>query len=253
MQRPRSSVRKSLLTVLLVIASIVPPAMAQTPEETKAPNTSEVAPLHIAKHLLSEQSHIWSSPLRVKRTDAKWLLPIAGGTAALLAVDRNVADAARNAEGLRPPSRFLSRFGGIGPLGIASGGFYGIGKLARNDKTAGTGVMAFEAVLNAQLTAQGMKIMFNRERPNKVGGHGDFWDGGRSFPSGHAATSFAFATVVADRYKNNKLTVIGVYGLATAVSMSRIGGLNHHPSDVLIGATIGHLIGRYVLHSHVSK
>jgi membrane-associated phospholipid phosphatase len=95
-----------------------------------------------------------------------------------------------------------------------------------------------------------LKILFNRERPNKVGGTSGFWDGGRSFPSGHAATSFAFATVVAGRYKDKKLAVIGAYGLATAVSMSRIGGLNHHPSDVLIGAAIGHLIGRLILHRH---
>ena len=68
--------------------------------------------------------------------------------------------------------------------------------------------------------------------------------------SGHAATSFAFATVVANKYKNKKLVVIGAYSLATAVSLSRIGGMNHHPSDIAIGAAIGHLIGRFILRQH---
>src|SRR5437667_275729 len=32
--------------------------------------------------------------------------------------------------------------------------------------------------------------------------------------------------------------------------LSNFGGLNHFPSDVLIGAAVGELIGRYVLHRH---
>jgi membrane-associated phospholipid phosphatase len=44
--------------------------------------------------------------------------------------------------------------------------------------------------------------------------------------------------------------VIGAYSLATAVSLSRIGGMNHYPSDIAIGAAIGHLIGRFILRQH---
>ena len=42
--------------------------------------------------------------------------------------------------------------------------------------------------------------------------------------------------------------MVGSYGFATAVSLARVGGLNHFPSDVLVGAVIGELIGRYVVH-----
>jgi membrane-associated phospholipid phosphatase len=44
--------------------------------------------------------------------------------------------------------------------------------------------------------------------------------------------------------------VFGSYGFATAVSLARVGGLNHFPSDVLVGAALGELIGEYVVHHH---
>jgi len=235
----------------------------QTPEQLPSPpeelpsSTEQLPSLTIprtnfASKFLKEQQELWESPAKIKAKDLKWLLPLGVGAAALLATDMKVSDAARDAEGLRAPSRFLSNWGGGASLGFA-GGMFALGKLSHNKKVADTGLVAGDAVLHSQLVVHGLKMVFNRERPDKVGGHGGFWDGGRSFPSGHAATSFALATVLADRYKNKKLVVFGAYGLATAVSLSRIGGLNHHPSDVLIGAAIGHLIGRFVLNRHPAE
>src|SRR6266566_92952 len=72
---------------------------------------------------------------------------------------------------------------------------------------------------------------------------GKFWGGGRSFPSGHSATSFAFAAVVAHRYPKNKWVKWGAYALATGVSLSRYAAKKHYPSDILIGATLGYVTG----------
>jgi membrane-associated phospholipid phosphatase len=55
---------------------------------------------------------------------------------------------------------------------------------------------------------------------------------------------------MASEYHDKPLVVVGSYGFATAVSFARVGGLNHFPSDVLVGAVIGELIGRYVVHHH---
>ena len=210
----------------------------------------EVPRTNIAEPFLKNQSEIWSAPVKLKRGDVKWLLPLGVGVAAFLATDQKVADAAREADNLRPASRFLSQFGGGGQLAAGLVSIYGIGKLTKNAKLTETGKLTGEAVLHTHLVISGLKIIFNRERPNKIDGQGGFWGGGRSFPSGHAASSFAFATVVANKYKNKKLVVIGAYSLATAVSLSRIGGMNHHPSDIAIGAAIGHLIGRFILRPH---
>ena len=46
------------------------------------------------------------------------------------------------------------------------------------------------------------------------------------------------------------LTQVAVYGLATAVSASRVLGKEHFPSDVVAGAAIGWLIGRQVYRAH---
>ena len=237
----------AFLIVLSLTGAMLPaPAMAQEPVPEIQPQTRPHR--NFAKQVLKDEQHLLASPLHIKRSDVKWLLPLGAGAAALLATDSKVAEAARNAEGIRPASRLLSEFGGRAPMAIAVGSFFGLGKLTHNEKAAETGKLAAEAILHTQLITEGMKMMFNRERPDKINGDGGFWDGGRSFPSGHAATSFAFATVVANKYKDHKLAVVGAYGLATAISLSRVGGLNHHPSDVLIGAVVGHLIGRYILH-----
>ena len=225
-----------LLWTLLCMSS---PLLAQQP---KRPDN--------AAQFLHEQKDLWLSPLKIRRGDVKWLAPLGAGAALLLATDWSVSDAARRSQDLRPASRVVSRVGGSIPMMAVSGSMWALGKVTHNDKAAGTGRLAVEAVLHTEILVGGLKVLTNRERPNKPLGHGEFWDGGHSFPSGHAATTFAFATVVSHEYRNKPLVAIGAYGLATAVSLSRVGGLNHFPSDVLIGATIGHLIGRYVIHHH---
>jgi undecaprenyl-diphosphatase len=57
-----------------------------------------------------------------------------------------------------------------------------------------------------------------------------------SFPSGHAASSFAFATGVA---LEKPMIGIPLYGLAAAVAYSRVYVGVHYPSDVIAGAIVG--------------
>ena len=57
--------------------------------------------------------------------------------------------------------------------------------------------------------------------------------------------SFAIATVIAHEYPG-WLTQFASYGMATAISLARVGGQKHFPSDVFIGGTIGYLVGKSV-------
>jgi undecaprenyl-diphosphatase len=59
-----------------------------------------------------------------------------------------------------------------------------------------------------------------------------------SFPSGHATTAFTAATLLAGR-----ATTPLWFGLAAAVSASRVYTRMHHASDVLAGAALGLVIG----------
>jgi membrane-associated phospholipid phosphatase len=42
-----------------------------------------------------------------------------------------------------------------------------------------------------------------------------------------------------------------VYSAATGVSLTRVLGQEHFPSDVLVGGAAGWLIGRYVVRRHL--
>ena len=96
--------------------------------------------------------------------------------------------------------------------------------------------------MDTEVVVQVLKFVTNRQRPNLTNS--------QSFPSGHAASAFALASVMASEYHDKPLVVISSYGFATAVGLARVGGLNHFPSDVLAGAVIGELIGQYVVHHH---
>jgi hypothetical protein len=94
-----------------------------------------------------------------------------------------------------------------------------------------------------------MKYAFGRERPLQDNYRGRFGQGGVSFPSEHAAAAWSIASVIAHEYPG-PLTSLFVYGLASAVSASRISGKQHFPSDVLVGSAIGWLEGMYVYRKH---
>jgi membrane-associated phospholipid phosphatase len=107
-----------------------------------------------------------------------------------------------------------------------------------------------EAYAHTQLVVLGLKTITGRERPSENDEDGSFWEGGNSFPSGHAATSFALATVFAYEYRKHIAVPIAAYSVATAITISRTSAQRHWASDVVVGASIGFLIGRYVVKNH---
>jgi membrane-associated phospholipid phosphatase len=69
-----------------------------------------------------------------------------------------------------------------------------------------------------------------------------------SFPSGHASSAFALATV-AERHYGWKVGVPS-YLAASAIGLSRIERNKHYLSDVLAGATLGIIAGRTVVRTN---
>jgi membrane-associated phospholipid phosphatase len=116
----------------------------------------------------------------------------------------------------------------------------------RSSYAANTGFTALEAMGAASLMNYAVKVGTNRQYAYHPDTNGEFWEGGRSFPSGHAAASFAFASVIAHRYPHKVCLKWGAYGLATGVSLARIGGKKHFASDILVGGTLGYVTGTYL-------
>lgn len=71
---------------------------------------------------------------------------------------------------------------------------------------------------------------------------GSGWD---SFPSGHAAASFAVATVLAAKFPRARWPLFSV---AMAIAASRVFRGSHYPTDVAGGAALGCIMGMIAIH-----
>jgi membrane-associated phospholipid phosphatase len=130
---------------------------------------------------------------------------------------------------------------------------YGVGHFTTNEHARETGLLSAESLLDGVVVEQGMKLIFWRERPSVDSERGRFfqasagWDS--SFPSSHSVLAWAAASTIATEYPNTWTRIL-VYSGATGVSLTRLMGQQHFPSDVLVGSAAGWLVGRYVVHHH---
>ena len=205
-----------------------------------------------ARNVWMDQKEIWTSPLRIRSFDdaLPWIL-VGAGTAGLIASDHWSARQLPNTVDQVTISHDVSQIGAGYTVVPIAAGFYIGGAFAHNEKARETGLLGAEAIIDATIIAEVGKLATRRQRPLDGNGNGDFFKGGSSFPSGHAAVSWALASVVAHEYNSNVWYPIAAYSLASLVSLSRLSGQNHFPSDVFVGSAIGWFTGRYVFKTHV--
>jgi len=200
------------------------------------------------KHVVLDQKQIWTSPARIHLEDASWLIPFGGFAAGLMATDRDVSFH------LSTNTSTLNRFDNISNYGLyamigGAGGLYLLGRVTHDEHKRETGLLAGEAALNSLAVVTAVSYATGRERPLDGNHSGSFWSGGASFPSDHAAISWSIASVVAHEYPSPWMKLLA-YGAATAISVSRVYGRQHFPSDVLVGTGVGWLVGQQVYVSH---
>lgn len=227
----------------------------QQPDTSAIPDTPDTSADHdntlgvsFLKHLISDQKSIWTSPAHLHWSDGTWLFPLAAATAGFFASDLAVPPA------LSSDQTKLNRYVTFSDYGLyslvaAGGGLYIWSKLSHDDHQRETGILAGEAAIDSLIVDTPLKYGFGRARPYQDQGLGDFFHGGTSFPSDHSAVAWSIASVIAHEYPS-PYTQVAVYGLATAVSASRVLGKQHFPSDVVVGGAIGWLIGRQVYRAH---
>jgi hypothetical protein len=191
-----------------------------------------------------DQKQIWTSPARIRVSDAAWLVPAGGISAALFATDSGYSAALSHNPSTISHYKTLSN-ASIASLAGAGAGMYLLSFPAHNDHWRETGFLSGEAALNSLVVIEAMKYSLRRERPYQGNGSGDFFKGGTSFPSEHAAAAFSIAGVIAHEYPGVFPSVLA-YGAAAAVDFSRVRARQHFPSDVFIGSILGYVISQSI-------
>jgi membrane-associated phospholipid phosphatase len=204
----------------------------------------------IFRTLLQDQKEIWTSPTKIGPHQLPWLLPIVGATAGMMPFDSRVAAALPNSTTQLNIGRAVSQAGTFYALGGLSATWFLAGKFTGSSRARETGLLTAEALLNTQAVIQATKFAFGRQRPDYGAGKGNFFSGQDSFPSGHAAGTWAAAAVISREYYDNKFIRYGIYALPIAVSAARVGAQRHFVSDVIAGSVIGNLIGTFIYRQH---
>jgi hypothetical protein len=208
------------------------------------PDNRLVSPF--VKHLASDQKQFWTTPARFRTKDLKWILPAAGITAAFIASDSWWSKQVNPAH--MQTSLHISDYGTYSLIGLGGASFL-LGHVTNSDHLQEAGLLSGEAAINATGVAYLFKEITQRQRPYQDSGNGDFFKGGSSFPSEHSAIAWSIASVWAHEYPG-WLSQTAAYGLASAITVTRVTAKQHFPSDVIVGSALGWYFGRQVYRAH---
>lgn len=181
-----------------------------------------------------------------RRTSTWVILAIGGGAAALAhpvddSVNKRMAD---SSSGVFVLGKWIgSTYVQVG----TAVGLYAVGRYvlphteggSRTNKVSHLGFDLLRAVIVSQALTQGIKNTVRRDRPT-----GECC----AFPSGHAATTFATASVI-ERHLGYR-GALPTYLIASYVGASRLRDNRHFLSDVLFGAAVGVASGWTVVGRH---
>lgn len=214
----------------------------------QVPVTEKGLPLAILK----DQVGIWTSPVRVRAHDLIWLLPLGAATGVTLATDTDaMRDLSHNRSFNKDSVNASNAL--LGAQIAVPVTLYGVGLFKEDAHARETGILSGEALADSVVLDEVTKIIFRRERPLYNNASGDFFSSkagqNNSFPSSHSMLAWSIAGVIAGEYPS-KWVQLSTYSLATSVSLMRVLGQEHFPTDVLVGGAAGWLIGHYVFKKH---
>ena len=218
-----------------------------------------ISPKQLVTRILHDQKPIWTLPWQAVRGNHwKPVAAVVAGTAALVVLDPHTEPYFNN------PRRFNGYK--TGPLRgrnttlavtMTPVAFYLAGLATHSSYERNTAFLAAEGIFDTQMVSFVMKSAIGRLKPSDIppgGNYRDTWfkykgnlENRGGFPSGHTASAFAVATIVAGRYPKHRWLPYVAYGVAGVLSLSRLPTQAHFPSDIFIGAAMGYSIGRFVV------
>jgi hypothetical protein len=208
------------------------PAGSDAPAEAKKPPTPAHTGLHaLGSNLIGDVKHLPSA-------ENGYLLLVGGALAAAShPVDDTFNVRLRSHYDLVNTTFAPAKYLGNTPEQVAmSLGTYAYGRIFDQPKVSHLGMDLLRAQIITEMLVQPVKFATHRERPDGTNS--------QSFPSGHAAATFAAATVI-ERHLGWRRSLLG-YGIATYVAASRLHDNRHYLSDVAFGAAVGTIAGRTV-------
>jgi len=216
-----------------------------------------------------------ASPFGMSGNDFLWLGAGTLITAGLMVTDQAtysfISKGKDRTKVFRSTSPKITEFGANYGL-ISLGAFAGYSIIFNDSKAQETSYLALESFLTSSVWVVSMKWIFGRERPSAHNTSGSAaggkWSGPfayfrnnprksvtnfDAFPSGHTATAFSIATVLAKQYDQTIYVPILSYAAATIVGITRIAESTHWASDVFVGAVIGYLSATQIVHNNPSQ
>jgi membrane-associated phospholipid phosphatase len=200
--------------------------------------------------LLKDTGHVLTAPAHWERDDWQNFGLVSLGIVGSALLDRQIQIWTQDHQSNTQDNiaRIFEPFGAEYSAAVI-GAFY-IGGLATDDVNART---VAQDSISASLIAAGiitpaLKVIAGRNRPSADQGAYDFhpFNGGASFPSGHATQAFAVASVISAHYEPVWIKV-SAYSVASLVGYARIYHNQHFLSDVVAGAAIGTVVGHSVV------
>ena len=253
---PPSSLSPNLLPSSLLPVSSLPEG-SSTSAHPYSPSDVEVSWKSLPKKFLRDEKDMWLFPTQLAK-GRHWLPTalVVGGTAGFIVADPPLMRKFRRTDNFHDFNNVFKTSISGGMIAIVPAGFYVASLIRRDSYGQSTALLAGEAVAHDAVLMIVTKAITRRARPSEFPPEGRYNDTffathnsllgkGSSFPSGHAMMSFSVATVFAERYKRHKWVPYVAYGLAAAISFSRVSNGSHFPSDVFFGATMGYVIARY--------
>jgi len=263
--------RVLLVSAAFLIASL-PLAAQQKPDtpETSSTTTSaasaaccsdigrSVSLRQLPGNILADQKDIWLFPTNLARGKHIWpTIAVVGITAGFVASDPYSAPPFRNTTSFSGFNRVFSSTNTGAFIAAVPAAMYGIGWIRKDSYAQETALLAGEAFADGFLIDLPLKAGTSRREPISYTGsgpysdsflngtHNPFHSGG--FYSVHSMGAMAVATVIARRYRSHRWVPFVAYGLAGAISFSRVTRSNHFPADVFLGGAMGFVIARYAV------
>jgi len=204
---------------------------------------------------------------KIVKAPTQWDMPtwakavgIIGATAALYAFDKNIQQEIQEERNgaTNQASSLAQPFGNVVYLAPSLGIVYFIGNSNGNSKLKNTALLGLESVIISSAFTGALKVSTQRARPYTGLGPNSFYSSGLSlnnntlsFPSDHAASAFALASVISSEYGSNNSYVSPIaYGLASLTGLSRLNDNQHWASDVFLGSAIGYFTAKAIVRFH---